>query len=247
MKACSTAALLVAALLRPSFGRADDPTSGYDVRTVEGWTLRVNKRLPAEEPELFEKTLAEVRRQLVAIEKAVPAAAVGKLRTIELWIELDDPRFPCMCYHAHEGWLKAHGVNVDKTGQVELANPKNFLVWTRQQPWMVLHELAHGYHDRVLKDGYENAAIAGSFAAAKAAGRYGEVEDVSGRKRDHYAATNPMEYFAEGTEAYFGKNDFFPFDREELREYDPRLANTAGRALGVKRDDPKGRTTEDTE
>ena len=30
------------------------------------------------------------------------------------------------------------------------------------------------------------------------------------------------EYFAELTEAYFGQNDWFPHNREELRNYDPR-------------------------
>jgi hypothetical protein len=33
--------------------------------------------------------------------------------------------------------------------------------------------------------------------------------------------TNYKEYFAELTEAYFGKNDFFPFERADLKKYDP--------------------------
>ena len=37
----------------------------------------------------------------------------------------------------------------------------------------------------------------------------------------HYALNNDEEYFAETTEAYFGKNDFFPFERAELKEFDP--------------------------
>jgi hypothetical protein len=210
-------------LLLPLAARADDPTSAYETRTVEGWTLLVHESFPAQEPELLDRVLAEVRRQLVAIVDAVPAPAVDKLRQIQIWIELDDPRFPCMCYHVHEGWLREHGVNVEKTGHVELANPRNFVLWTKHQPWMVLHELAHGYHDRFLPDGYENATIAAALAEAKAAGRYGRVNDVNGRERDHYGATNPMEYFAEGTEAWFGRNDFFPFERTELEQYDPRL------------------------
>jgi len=39
----------------------------------------------------------------------------------------------------------------------------------------------------------------------------------------HYGLTNPMEYFAEGTEAYFYRNDFYPFVRAELKEFDPKL------------------------
>ena len=36
--------------------------------------------------------------------------------------------------------------------------------------------------------------------------------------------TNPQEYFAETTEAFFSRNDFFPFTREELRRHDPEMA-----------------------
>ena len=39
----------------------------------------------------------------------------------------------------------------------------------------------------------------------------------------HYALTNHKEYFAEGTEAYFYRNDFYPFVRAELKEHDPEL------------------------
>ena len=35
--------------------------------------------------------------------------------------------------------------------------------------------------------------------------------------------TNPQEYFAETTEAFFGKNDFYPFTREELKKHDPKM------------------------
>ena len=35
--------------------------------------------------------------------------------------------------------------------------------------------------------------------------------------------STPQEYFAEGTEAYFYRNDFFPFVRAELKEHDPDL------------------------
>jgi hypothetical protein len=32
-----------------------------------------------------------------------------------------------------------------------------------------------------------------------------------------------MEFFAEMTEAYFGTNDFFPFNRAELKESEPQI------------------------
>ena len=50
-------------------------------------------------------------------------------------------------------------------------------------------------------------------------------QDSEGRKRMDraYAMTNPFEYFAESTEAYFSRNDFFPYNRAELLETDPGM------------------------
>jgi hypothetical protein len=38
-----------------------------------------------------------------------------------------------------------------------------------------------------------------------------------------YAITNVKEYFAECAEAYFGVNDFYPFNKAELKEHDPDM------------------------
>jgi hypothetical protein len=89
----------------------------------------------------------------------------------------------------------------------------------RQQPWDVMHELAHAYHDRVL--GFDEPKIKQAYERAKEAGLYDSVLHIVGRQQRHYALTNHKEFFAEMTEAYFGTNDFFPFVRAELRRHDP--------------------------
>ena len=48
--------------------------------------------------------------------------------------------------------------------------------------------------------------------------------------------TNPMEYFAETTEAYFGRNDFFPFTRDELKKHDPEMFELLGKLWQVAAD-----------
>ena len=125
----------------------------------------------------------------------------------------------CMCYHVSKGWLIPNGYNGDKEGTVEIGNARAFLDWTKGQPWMVLHELAHGYHDQVF--GYDDESIIEAFQRSRDAGYYDEVGHISGRPRRHYALTNQMEWFAETTEALFGTNDFHPYVRSELREVDP--------------------------
>ena len=63
-------------------------------------------------------------------------------------------------------------------------------------------------------------------------GLYDEVLDYTGREVRHYAATNHKEYFAESTEAYFGRNDFYPFVRAELKEHDPVMYSLAEKFWG---------------
>ena len=47
---------------------------------------------------------------------------------------------------------------------------------------------------------------------------------IEGGRREHYALTTPQEWFAETSEAWFGTNDFQPFVRGELLEFDPQAA-----------------------
>ena len=100
--------------------------------------------------------------------------------------------------------------------------------WVEQQPAIVLHELAHAWHHQAL--GYDNPEIEAAYAAAMESGIYDEVAYVSGGTADAYAKTNKQEYFAELTEAWFWRNDFYPFERAELEAHDPAGAQVIERA-----------------
>ena len=84
---------------------------------------------------------------------------------------------------------------------------------------MVLHELAHSFHDQVLS--FDHPRIIAAYEEAKKDGIYEEVLLFTGEKVMHYGLNDHKEYFAEATEAYFGVNDFYPFVRAELEEHDP--------------------------
>ena len=47
-----------------------------------------------------------------------------------------------------------------------------------------------------------------------------------------YALVNPMEYFAETTEAFFSRNDFFPFIRSRTQTAGSGEGSPAWQALG---------------
>jgi len=158
------------------------PTSAYREQQTEGWRVEVNERLVAE-TNLCERTLKLLAAQLYQIARVVPPEPLAKLRQIPIWVERSSAQFPCMCYHESRDWLSTHGVNPDKTGAVELANPETFLAWTHEQPWMVLHELAHGYHQRFL--GHDHVGIRRCYEQAKAGKTYESVLRINGKKDRH--------------------------------------------------------------
>src|SRR3546814_3952854 len=84
---------------------------------------------------------------------------------------------------------------------------------------MVLHELSHAYYHSALEWRWEEVGAA--YKQAMSSGLYESVPHINGDLHKAYAALNQEEYFAELSEAYFGKNDFFPFTRDELKKYDP--------------------------
>ena len=239
MKSLAPAVLVV--LLLPSASRAADTNppawdtiDRYEERKIEDWRVLVNKALLAKDrQELCDATLKQLGVQLYNITRLVPSDALAKLRKIPIWVELAHPRHPCMCYHPSADWLREHLMNPAKAGAVEIANAKNFVSWTHEQPWMVLHELAHGYHFQVL--GEDHAEIKACYDEARKSKRYESVLHYDGKKVRHYALTDPKEYFAEATEAYFGTNDFYPFVRSELKEFDPKIYDVLEKVWGVKK------------
>ena len=207
-----------------------------DIRDIQGWKVSINRELLANEAEPTAKALELLARQLDEIVRVVPALAVVELRKVPLWINPEYPNaLPRAEYHPGAGWLGDNGRDPVMAKGVEFTNVRIFEAETRRMPNFALHELAHAYHDRVL--GFENAEIEAAFQHAKATGKYEQVLrlDSAGRKRldKAYAMMNAKEYFAECTEAYFTRNDFFPFTREELQQHDPEMFALLEKLWGV--------------
>lgn len=173
---------------------------------------------------------------LVDLERAVevvPGAALAELRGVRIVVTRSTRPRPdwdgasAACLHPSAGWLVEHGYDAERQGAVEILNMDKYLLWRAEQPVMILHELAHAYHLGLGGGGdgagYEDARVIRAYESAMAAGLYeavGFVLNEEGQTRRAYAAGNAQEYFAELTEAYFGRNDYFPFTREDLREHD---------------------------
>ena len=197
-----------------------------ETKDMSGWTVKISRDLLATNAEAASLALKLLAAQLEGIVRVAPPAAVAELRKVSLWISPEYPNTPPRAeYHPDPNWLREHGRDPAMAKGVEFTNIRIFESETRRMPVFALHELAHAYHDRVL--GNHHPGIREAYAKAKASGAYDKVQRRDARGRVSiaraYAMTNPQEYFAETTEAFFGTNDFFPFTRAELKQHDPSM------------------------
>lgn len=212
---------------------ADDQ---HQTQQMKGWTVHVSSQLLQDQPQKTRTAIDLLSRQLQRVVDSVPAEAVQQLRKVPIWI---NPQYqgqqPRAEYHPSRGWLENNDRDPQMAKAIEITNVSIFEAENRRMPDLILHELAHAYHDQVL--GFDEERIIEAFRLAKKSGTYDSVRRFTGRKTitdKAYAISNHKEYFAETTEAYFGRNDFYPFDRKELASHDPQMLTVLKRCWGIK-------------
>ena len=201
---------------------------------LHGWSISLSHQLWPALPKQTHAMLELMSEQLQRIIKVVPAKPLKRIQQVKIWI---NPQYdgvqPTAEYHPGKDWLEENGRAVEMVKSIEITNVKNFEFENTRMPYVMLHELAHAYHDQVL--GFKDVRIREAFERATESGVYDDVRRFTGRKyiQDKaYAMSNHKEYFAESTEAYFGKNDFFPFDRAELKNADPEMVKLLSEIWG---------------
>ncbi|MEM9794949.1 MAG: hypothetical protein AAF919_00570 [Pseudomonadota bacterium] len=170
-----------------------------------------------DDPQARTEAIDELDEQLVEIARVLPPDSLKAVRMVPIWLEYRKSAPRRSVYHRSEGWLEKNGFNPEKARAIEVDH--GIVGRHGSGSLFVLHELAHGYYDIAL--GRTAPSLDRAYTAAMEAGLYDDVRRASGRRGRAYAATNVSEYFAELSESYFGRNDFQPFDRAELRSFDP--------------------------
>jgi len=173
-------------------------------RQIEGWTIDVDPQLLNDENrETGEQAMKALANHLQRITYIVPEKQLAQFRTMRIWLELNNPALGNMQYHPGKDWLVKNGHDPRLVKHVHIPRAKHLTdrhMWAKH-PYVVLHELAHAYHDQILD--FNNPEVLAVYKAAKEAGIYDEVLLYTGKKVRHYGLNNQMEYFAESTEAYF--------------------------------------------
>jgi len=193
-------------------------------RDIEGWTVSIDPALLSGEHE-DEGTLAlkMLANHLQRVAILVPEKQLAELRKVGIQIEQSHPELGNMQYHPGKDWLVGNGYDPSLVKKVHIPQARE--LFSRQQmlkhPAVILHELSHAYHDQFLS--FDNPEILDAYKSAMAKGNYKKVMLFDGRQVEHYAATNHKEYFAEATEAFLYRNDFYPFVAGELEAHDPKV------------------------
>lgn len=217
---------MIGLLERARTASTDDASkpASHTERRIEGWTVRVDDRLLAPpEDGTGQVALRFLEGRLFDLQAVVPPEPLARLRAVPLVLDLSHGGLRSAQYHPSAGWLEAHGYDprlarcVHLPRAAELPTPRNI----REQPWVVLHELAHAFHDQVL--GFDEPRIIEAFDRFKQSGHGESALRFDGARVRHYGLTDAKEFFAEMTEAFFGSNDFFPFNRAELLTAEPEI------------------------
>ena len=191
------------------------------IEKIEGWTIELDPALKAPGQREFlrdvKKAMANHLQRIVYI---LPPEKTTALRKLPIRIDLEH-KLTNMQYHPAKQWLIANGHDPSLEKRVHVPRASSLLArstWAKH-PYVILHELAHAYHDQVLS--FDHPEILKAYNRSEKARLYERVLLFRGGKTRHYARTNHKEFFAEMTESYLGVNDFYPFVRAELKEHDP--------------------------
>lgn len=216
----------------------DTSNKYYEKSILGGWPVRLEKNWHGGDQKL--KRLFEDHLEIAT--KFLPPHAREELKkTTPFFINKSQRYGPevCpiegsgMCFHPEAEWLEENGMCKEKCECVEVYKCEEYL--DDYQLWgpggVLLHELCHAYHWKMVPGGYENPEIQKCYEMAMRDGLYNcvKVHGTQGPKARAYACENAMEYFAELSVAFLaGKDDnieynkWQPFNRRELKKFDPR-------------------------
>jgi hypothetical protein len=202
---------------------------GYQRQEIEGFTTFVNDKVLQQPRDawgrqpirVLEMELSDLRRILVP-------RIVSVLQEVPVWVEWDEsdklsPGAIARYYGGPaEGLLKLGG-DPRKANCVEVLTLRRLgesrHPGTALQQVILLHEMAHAVHHRLL--GWDNPELDATFKQAVERKLYDEVNDRFGRRGKAYARTNAAEYFAEISCAFLDSCNYYPFNYGQLQAHDP--------------------------
>ena len=230
----------------------------HDFRAVEReyqtikrgrWSFEVEKQLIDEAPAVATAAVKRLELNLNKVFTLIPKPTHEKMRELKYFVlygsksrgggyndglqycgkngpkehpNLDEPWERCILIHCAENYSKLSDL------------------WALKA---VLHELGHAHHKENWPE--KQPDILDAWKNAVDQGLYLNVRDEKGKAFPKaYALTNQLEYFAELTAMYFGRCNYAPVNRIELKKYDPIGYAMIQKMWGLSKDDPPPEATQ---
>lgn len=203
-----------------------EPPREYKSFSTNGWDIEVEQQLIADDPKLADKAISRLAQKLNEVVKALPADSRELVKKRKVFLMYgpkakNDGRDNGAEYFQPRSVKHFKDMDTRWGGAVVVYCAHNYAKLS--ETWSIkvlLHELAHAYQ---LEQWPENQPdIVAAFDNAKKKTLYQDIKDRKGRNRGTvYAVQNPLEYFAELSCMYFGFCDYPPYNRQELKAYDP--------------------------
>ena len=198
---------------------AADGATDYHKIKLEGWDIYIEKTLVIKNDRRVFLALRIMREKLHEISETLPGQHVSELKTVPLWISKNNGTN--VEYYFYEKRIYRNGIDPRKLGGIEFKNISIFLVMVKKMPGLIIHELAHAYHKMNYKK--VDPLVMRAYKHAQQKNLY---RTISVERNHHgksvYASKNPYEYFADLSAMYFGTNDYFPYNRDDLEKHDPK-------------------------
>jgi len=190
------------------------------------WTILVEEQLETDAPALAKQAMARLARKLDEALKALPEPSRATLQMLRIFL---------MYGPQAKGGGRDNGLDyiskkeVDYYKQLDPRWASGVIVYCAgnyaqiSEFWALkalVHEFAHAHQLEQWPE--DQPDILGAWQNAMKLRLYHGVKDDQGNTLDSaYAATNQLEYFAELSCMYFVGCNYQPFDRAELKAYDP--------------------------
>lgn len=207
-------------------------TYRYMVEKVAGWDVYVSDTVWLDRPRLTRDVLSELQISLIDITRALPLHVIPQLRSIPIYIT--NTRSMTVQVHRTREQLREDGEDEEKVGSIDISNPERLLRYPKHQPWWLLQAFSHLFEMNFL-DTLEIAELQHRYTEAMKENKYQFVAGPYGFGAAP-ASAGYRYYFAATSAAFWGRSGYYPYDREELRDYDPFMLEFVERVWTRKRD-----------
>lgn len=189
-------------------GGGGDGGKTYTKETVHGFTFEISSQMEwAQQSHNAYRYAGKALDDLVTV---LPANILQRMRTVTLRVEKTDPNAEILAYDGDSDVLAFNDLE------------RYYSSSTLNRPSLLLNMLARRYYKIHMQN--SRPLVEQVYSAAVSSGIYASVDYFDGVgtvKKKADAANDAESYFAELSEAYWGTNDFYPFDYHDLMEYDP--------------------------